>query len=213
MLSEWSARLRSWISAQREAALPANGKSLTLAQRLRTAAWLALAIGISAAVLFGATYFQEDLLAIGRIGLLGLFVLSVIGNATVLIPAPVFVVACAAGPLYGALAVAVVAGAGSALGEMTGYMAGYGGTAIVPQGKIYRRLRWLMRRYGALVLFVLSAVPNPFFDVGGMLAGVLKMPPLVFLLATFAGKAVRLGLTAFACTQGLPLLLHLFTRN
>ncbi|MCX7939381.1 MAG: VTT domain-containing protein [Thermoflexales bacterium] len=201
------------MSAQRAAAAQANGAPLTRAQRVRTALWLALAVVISVAVLLATTYFRDELLAIGRVGLVGLLVLSIVGNATVLIPAPVFVVACAAGPLYGALAVGVVAGLGSALGEMTGYMAGYGGTAILPQGKVYRRLRWLMRRYGALVLFLLSAVPNPFFDVGGLLAGVLKMPPPVFLLATAAGKAVRLGLTAFACTQGLPLLLHLFTTN
>lgn len=177
--------------------------------RLRALLMLGFALVISGVVLYLSTYFRDALIAFGQLGLVGLFFLSIIGNATVFIPAPAFVVACAAGPIYGALATGLVAGAGSAIGELTGYMAGYGGTAVLPQGRMYQHLHRLMQRYGPLVIFIMAALPNPAFDVGGLIAGALKMKPLVFLLATAAGKAMRLTLVAFVCTGGLPWLSQL----
>jgi len=170
---------------------------------------LLLAVAISALVIALATHFRDELAALGRVGLLGLFLLSVLGNATVIIPAPAFAVACAAAPIYGPLSTGLVAGVGSAVGEMTGYMAGYGGTAILPQGRIYRRLRFLMRRFGPVFIFILALIPNPLFDVGGLIAGMLKMSPLVFWLATAAGKSLRLSLVALVCSGSLPLLIEL----
>jgi membrane protein YqaA with SNARE-associated domain len=167
--------------------------------RARAIAMVLLAFGISAVVLVLSTRFRDALLAFGQLGLIGLFVLSAIGNATVFLPAPVFVVACAAGPIYGPLATGVVAGFGSAVGEMTGYMAGYGGSVVLPQGAIYQRLVDLMQRFGPLVIFALAALPNPAFDVGGLIAGALRMHPLVFLFATALGKSLRLSLVAAAC--------------
>ncbi len=183
---------------------------ITREQRIRAIVMLVIAIAISVAVIALSTRFRDALMAFGQLGLVGLFILSVIGNATVLLPAPVFVVACAAGPLYGPLATGIVAGAGSAIGEMTGYMAGYGGTAVLPQGALYQRLHKLMRRYGPLVIFALAVLPNPLFDVGGLIAGALKMRPLTFLVATALGKSIRLGMVAFACMGGLPWLSGLF---
>lgn len=177
--------------------------------RLRALFLLGLALAISGAVIFLSAHFRDVLIAFGQLGLVGLFVLSVVGNATVFIPAPAFVVACAAGPIYGSLATGLVAGAGSAIGELTGYMAGYGGTAVLPQGRIYQHLHTLMRRFGPLMIFVMAALPNPAFDVGGLIAGALKMRPLVFVAATAAGKATRLTLVAYVCTGGLPWLAHL----
>jgi membrane protein YqaA with SNARE-associated domain/molybdopterin converting factor small subunit len=181
----------------------------TKQSRLRALLLLGMALIISGGVLYLSTYFRDALLAFGQLGLVGLFILSVVGNATVFIPAPAFVVACAAGPIYGALATGLVAGLGSGIGEMTGYMAGYGGTAVLPQGRLYQHLHRLMQRFGPLAIFIMAALPNPAFDVGGLIAGALKMKPLYFLLATAAGKAVRLTLVAFVCTGGLPWLSHL----
>jgi membrane protein YqaA with SNARE-associated domain len=190
------------MSAPSDVATPAT--PATPQSRAKAFAMLMLAIAISALVLALSTRFRDALLAFGQLGLVGLFILSIIGNATVFIPAPAFVVACAAGPIYGPLATGIVAGLGSAIGEMTGYMAGYGGTAVLPQGQVYQRLHALMSRYGPVVIFMLAALPNPAFDVGGLLAGALKMHPVLFLVATAAGKAVRLTLVAWACNSGIP---------
>jgi membrane protein YqaA with SNARE-associated domain len=171
---------------------------------------LLLAVGISLAIVWLTNQYQAELRNLGNYGYLGLFVISIIGNATLIIPAPVFVVACAAGVVYGPIGVGLVAGLGSALGELTGYMAGAGGKALIPQGKRYLQLTHFMQRHGMLTIFLLGAIPNPIFDVGGIIAGVLQMKAWRFLLAAALGKSIRLGVTAWACQSGLPLLEQLF---
>jgi len=171
---------------------------------------LILAVGISLTIVWFTNQYQQELRNLGNYGYLGLFVISIIGNATLIIPAPVFVVACAAGMVYGPIGVGLVAGLGSALGELTGYMAGAGGKALLPQGTRYKQLHRFMQRHGMLAIFLLGAIPNPIFDVGGLIAGALRMKAWKFILAAWAGKAIRLSLTAWACQSGLPLLQQLF---
>ena len=171
---------------------------------------LLLAIGISLAIVWLTYQYQRELRHLGNYGYLGLFVISIIGNATLIFPAPVFVMACAAGMIYGPIGVGIVAGVGSAIGEMTGYMAGAGGKALIPQGRLYERLHRFMRRHGMLAIFLLAAIPNPIFDVGGIIAGALQMKGWKFLVAAALGKSIRLGATAWACQSGLPLLQQLF---
>jgi membrane protein YqaA with SNARE-associated domain len=171
---------------------------------------LLFAVGLSLAIIWLTTRYQQEIQSWGEAGLWGLFIVSVIGNATLIIPAPVFIVACAAGLVYGPLQVGVVAAAGAAIGELTGYLAGYGGQAIVPQGRYYNWLRGFMQRHGMLAIFLLGAIPNPIFDVGGLIAGVIRMPVWKFLIAAWAGKTIRLGLTAWACLAGIPWLQQIF---
>jgi membrane protein YqaA with SNARE-associated domain len=170
---------------------------------------LALAVAISAAVLYLTTRYRQEIMSFGGAGLAGLFVVSALSNATVVVPAPGFVFACAAGTVFSFAAVGVVAGLGATVGELTGYMAGYGGNAILPKGRLYERLQEFMLRHGMLAIFLLAAIPNPIFDVGGMLAGVLRLPVWKFIVAAWAGKAVRLGALALACLLGIPWLQQL----
>jgi membrane protein YqaA with SNARE-associated domain len=45
-----------------------------------------------------------------------------------------------------------------------------------------------------LVLFLLSAPPNPFFDVAGIIAGAVGIPVWVFAISVFLARIVRMGL-------------------
>jgi membrane protein YqaA with SNARE-associated domain len=188
-----------------------NANNAPRTSRTQQILLLLLAVGISLAIMWFTNRYQQELRDLGdEYGYIGLFLISLIGNATLIIPAPVFVVACAAGVLYGPIGVGVVAGLGSALGELTGYMAGAGGKALIPQGKRYAQLTRFMQRHGMLTIFLLGAIPNPIFDVGGLIAGALRMKVWKFVLAAWAGKAIRLGVTAWACQSGIPLLEQLF---
>lgn len=178
--------------------------------RFRAIASFLLAVAISLGVMWLTSRFHNEIQSLGNAGLIGLFVLSILGNATLIIPAPVFVFACAAGTVFSFVAVGVVAGLGAAIGEMTGYMAGYGGTAVLPRGRVYERLQTFMQRRGMLTIFLLAAVPNPIFDVGGILAGVIRMPVWRFIVSAWAGKTLRLGALAFVCLSGTPWLRQLF---
>jgi uncharacterized membrane protein YdjX (TVP38/TMEM64 family) len=87
--------------------------------------------------------------------------------------------------------VGLVAGMGEAIGEFTGYAAGYGGRIVFEGRPEYERVRRWMERRGTITMFVLSAFPNPLFDVAGVAAGAVKMPVRRFFLAVLAGKIIK----------------------
>lgn len=167
--------------------------------RWRQIALLALVIGVSALVLYLTAHYRHELSRLGHAGLGGLFIVSLIGNATVIIPAPTFVMACAGGTLFGPIQSGIVSGLGAGLGELTGYLAGVGGKAIIPQNKWTIRLEKFIRKNGFLTIFALAAIPNPLFDIGGMMAGITRMPVWQFIVATVLGKSIRFILLGAGC--------------
>jgi membrane protein DedA with SNARE-associated domain len=128
----------------------------------------------------------------------GIFLLSLLAYATVLLPAPGVAVVFTMGAVFNPFGVAIAAGAGAALGEMSGYLAGFSGQAVIERAGIYHRLSLWMRRNGPLTVFILSAIPNPFFDLAGVAAGVLKMPLRRFLFYCWIGETLKMTLFAFA---------------
>jgi len=147
--------------------------------------------------------YRDQLSQLGSYGYLGLFVVSAVGNATVLLPIPSLAATFLAGGVLNPLLSGVVSGAGMAVGEMSGYLAGYGGTAIIEkkETKAYERLEGWMRRHGSFTIFVLSAIPNPVFDLAGIAAGMLQFPVRRFLVACFLGKTVKGIVFALAGAQ------------
>src|SRR5688500_19495171 len=51
----------------------------------------------------------------------------------------------------------LAAGPGAAIGEMTGYLTGYGGSALIDNTKLYGRIKGWMEKYGLVVISVLAA--------------------------------------------------------
>ncbi|MBK8835391.1 MAG: VTT domain-containing protein [Anaerolineae bacterium] len=66
-------------------------------------------------------------------------------------------------------------------------------------GKWTDRLEGFIRKNGFITVFALAAIPNPLFDIGGMLAGITRMPVWQFILATVIGKSVRFTLLGMGC--------------
>lgn len=150
-----------------------------------------LAISLSVAITVGIVLCREKLLALRGYGYLGIFLISVLGNATVILPVPSLAVVFAGGGVFHPLLVGLFAGLGEPLGELTGYLAGYGGGVVIPEGPRFERIKGFMQRRGFLTLFVLSAIPNPVFDLAGLAAGILRYPVPKFLLACWLGKTVK----------------------
>lgn len=128
----------------------------------------------------------------------GIFLVMLLANATVIIPAPGVAVVFAMGSVLNPLRVAFAAGAGGAIGELTGYLAGFGGQAVVENTKIYERILPWVKKYGAWVILVLSAFPNPFFDMAGIAAGIARIPLWQFLLACWIGQTIKMAMFAYA---------------
>ena len=126
----------------------------------------------------------------------GILIINLLGNATVILPAPSLAIVSVAGTVLDPFLVGLFAGAGSALGELTGYLAGYSGRAVIQDQKRYEQMISWMQRHALWVIFVLSVIPNPLFDLAGIAAGALKIPVHHFLLVCFVGKTIKT--TAFA---------------
>lgn len=131
----------------------------------------------------------------------GAFVLALLTNATLAVPVPYNpVVLQLMVAVEHPMAVAVLAAAGSALGESTGWWVGTQGRAVLPTtGRAGAVVRWLQRvsahRWPAFwALAAFSAVPNPAFDVAGLVAGAARLPYPVFLGAAFLGRLTRFSL-------------------
>jgi membrane protein YqaA with SNARE-associated domain len=173
--------------------------SLTPAQRLNLARLLALVVVVAISVYIFSIRDQAEELA--RYGYPGIFLLSILANATVLLPAPGVLFVFAMGAVFNPFAVALAAGAGAALGELSGYLAGFSGQAVVERTAIYERLlNWMQRnrRLAYLLILLLAAIPNPLFDLAGFSAGTLKMPIIPFLLVCLIGKIIKMLLFAYA---------------
>jgi membrane protein YqaA with SNARE-associated domain len=159
--------------------------------------WRLSFIALSLAISVLIVLCRDRLAQFAGYGYPSVFVVSFLGNATIFMPAPSLAFVFAMGSVLNPLWVGLVAGAGEALGELTGYLAGYGGQPVVERYDVYQRLRGYMERYGLIVIFVLSAVPNPFFDLAGLAAGALRVPVWQFLLVCWLGKTLKCIFFAF----------------
>jgi membrane protein YqaA with SNARE-associated domain len=156
-------------------------------------AWRILALVFAFGITLGIYLYRDRVAQFASYGYVGLFVVSVVGNATILLPVPSLLATSMFGGILNPWLVALVSAAGMSIGELSGYLAGFGGTAIIESGnrERYQRFEDWMRRHGFVTIFVLGVIPNPFFDLAGIAAGILHFPLWYFLLACFLGKLVK----------------------
>lgn len=138
----------------------------------------------------------------------GIFLVSFLAYATVLLPAPGIAVVFAMGAVFHPIGVALAAGTGAALGETTGYLIGFSGQGVVERADIYEKLTIWMQRNGPLTVFLLAAIPNPFFDMAGVVAGALKMPYLKFIFWCWCGQVIKMLAFAYAGAASLDTLIQ-----
>lgn len=172
---------------------------MTSKQRLTIARVLALIAVIIISVYIFSIRDQAEELA--RYGYPGIFLLSILANATVLLPAPGILFVFAMGAVFNPLGVALAAGAGAAIGELSGYLAGFGGSAVVERAGMYENIKRWMKTHpnlSYLAITVLAFVPNPIFDLAGIAAGTLRMPIIRFLFFCWIGKTLKMLLFAYA---------------
>jgi uncharacterized membrane protein YdjX (TVP38/TMEM64 family) len=131
-------------------------------------------------------------------GYLGTFLISILANATVIVPAPGLVIVFSMGAKFNPLLIALAAGAGATIGELSGYLAGFSGQAIIEDQKRYGQMVAWMEKNGPLTLLILAFIPNPLFDLAGMIAGALRMPVFKFLFWALIGKVLKMVVFSYA---------------
>ncbi len=135
---------------------------------------------------------------------------ALVASAGLLIPVPALATACATAIFLSPFLVGIIAGTAEAAGELSGYYLGYTGRDILGRSRVYQRLEQWMRRRGWLLLFLVSLVPNPIFDIVGIAAGALRYPIWGFLAVVWTGKVLKFLIFAYACNAGADWLTGLF---
>ncbi len=144
-------------------------------------------------------------------GYVSSFLISLIGSATVILPAPGLALILALGAHLNPVLLGVVAGFGSGLGELSGYLAGRASRNLVSRrGKFSAFLHHMTTRYTAPALFILAIVPLPIFDVAGILAGAMRMPAVQFLSIVISGKIIKHVLAAYLGAEFFEIVLAKF---
>lgn len=163
-------------------------------QRLARIGALLVVIALSV----GIYSLRDQVEYLSRYGYVGVFFLAFLSYATVILPAPGVAIVFTLGGVLNPVGVGLAAGTGAALGEISGYLAGYSGRAVFERADIYQRLSQAMRKNGPLVVLVLSAIPNPLADLSGVAAGALKMPLSRFLFWCWLGETAKMLVFAYA---------------
>ena len=152
-------------------------------------------------------------------GYLGVFFISLLGAASVLIPIPSSVVIFILGGLknsvgtflFEPLFIAVAAGSGAAVGELSGYFVGLGGRKII--GKRYKRkmdiLMKLFQRFGPAVIFIFALTPLP-DDLLFIPLGVMRYKILNAFIPALLGKFFSNLIIAYAGRLSLYIIGDMF---
>ena len=170
-------------------------------EKLKQKRWLTLALYVAAlaGLSVGFMYLLGYLMAHFNISVekfattayLVVFLVTLASNAGIFVPVYIHVsIMIAAAKYWDPVLVALTASVAGALGETTGYYAGYLGKRIARLENIpgYQRLVGWMKKYGPWGILFLSFQPILPFDVAGLLAGASKLPLWKFLLPCWAGR-------------------------
>lgn len=174
------------------------------AARATQVRWL-MALGAAALLLLAAgglyayrSGVQPQQLA--ALGYPGVFLVMFLSGSSILFPAPGLAAVLAAGVVWNPVLVGMSAGLGNATGELTGYLAARAGAAALKgrePPRWWNMLREWLTRHGFLAILLLAMIPNPTFDVVGLLAGSLGYPPRRFWLACALGNSLKYVAVAY----------------
>lgn len=160
-------------------------------------------------ITIGVYLFRDQVQVFAAFGYPGIFLIVLLSYATILMPVPGMAIVFSLSGVFHPLGVALVAATGGALGELSGYLAGYSGRAVIENWKAYNRITEWVRKHGGPAILILAAIPNPLFDLVGVAAGVLKMPVHKFLLWCWPGQVIKMLYVAYAGYYSIDWLLGL----
>ena len=138
-------------------------------------------------------------------GYFGIFLISLIGALSIFFPVPYTVVIFTLGGLktgeswvFEPAWIALAAGIGSAIGEFSGYLLGFGGRKAISE-RYKKKMEFLMRvfdRFGPIVIFFFALTPLP-DDLLFIPLGVMRYSLIRAFIPAFAGKVCMNFIVAY----------------
>ena len=132
-------------------------------------------------------------------GYLGVFLISVISTASIVIPIPytllIYVLAAFLDPFL----LAVVGGIGSAVGEISGYLFGYYGHKMIGKER-RRRMEFMVKfldHYGPIAVFLFALTPLP-DDLLFVPLGMMRFNFLKIFIPCLLGKTLMCFIVAYS---------------
>lgn len=175
---------------------PVSTTDITRAVTILAFTVLALATGLA---MFGVDFFNPP--ASATAGYTALFVVGVLASVTLFLPIPMIAMVFVTATFLNPFAVGLVAADGISAGLWPTYFAGTTGASTlngaersrhaIVSGVTSRVLGWFRTR-PVWASFLLAVIPNPLFDLTGIMAGAAGVPFRNFLLGSFAGKSVQM---------------------
>ena len=162
------------------------------------------------AITVGLFLYRDKIADLGNYGYLGAFLITLVTNATIILPMPGFLLLFSLGAVFNPFLVGLSGALGGTVGEMTCYLLGYSGRGVMQNRRLYDKSVQRLKKWGIVTVFVFAATPLP-FDVIGMVAGLLRFPFWQFFLACLLGKSLKYIGIAVAGAWGWEAVLRYFS--
>lgn len=169
-------------------------------------AMLALSVGASIVLVV----YREPVERIGDWGYAGTFLIMVLNNVTIILPAVGHAFLVAAAQVLNPVLVGIVGGLGATIGEISGYIIGRSGHGAIQRYPLFQKVRERTGRLFGPALFIFALTPLP-FDVVGIVAGGMRYPWWRFLVFVGVGKVLNTIIIAVASFYTIDWIGNLFT--
>jgi len=154
---------------------------------------------------------SQFLQQLAQLGYLGIFLMSLIGASSIIIPIPYTIIIFLIASRYDPILLAIAGGAGAALGEFTGYLLGFYGQKILSEER-RRKMEFMVKmfgRYGPLAIFIFALTPLP-DDLLFIPLGILRYKLIKAFIPALLGKMLMIYLLAYFGRIGANIILFLF---
>ncbi len=165
------------------------------------AALIVISFAFAALLQFIKSKLNLNFTEFAAIAYVSVFIASLLANMTIIAPVPFAVaIMVSAAREFNPVMVALCAATGGSLGEISGYYAGRLGKKIaIPDTFVgYSRIEQWVQKYGMWAIMVIAFQPVLPFDVGGLIAGLTRMPLHQFLIAVWIGRFPKYVLLTYA---------------
>jgi membrane protein YqaA with SNARE-associated domain len=134
-------------------------------------------------------------------GYLGVFLVSLLGSSSVIIPIPYTVIIFSLGmqkDLFNPFLLAISGGIGSAIGEFVGYFLGYFGRTVISD-KQKNKMNYILKlfnKYGAVTIFLFALTPLP-DDLLFIPLGIMRYNFVKAFIPCIVGKLLMCFIVAY----------------